>query len=187
MTQFAAVLKAAIDDSGFSQREIARRADGLEQSSLSRFLGGDLPRKETLDQLCRVFPRHVQHLTAAYLTDLIPEAAAKFVAVSTVQEEGIGRHEYRVGEVPVGSILAKDLLTLGRAAMRKPNLAKMLNYFASLERGEDPHPDYYEPDEPTRNLREDPRYLSAKEELENRKRPSAKPSRRSKKRPSDGD
>ena len=168
MTQFAAVLRAAMTDMAVSQEELAERT-GTSQPSLSRFLlGNGLPKAASLERICREFPENVREaLIAAYLTDQIPPSAASLVQVTTVKESGDGKTHYHPGRAPVGSLLRRDLDVLERRAIKDPTLAKMINYLASMVEGISPSTDYFEPEE-TGSVREDPRVKEARRKLSER-------------------
>ena len=140
MGRFPDALRTALAERGWSQSELARRSKAVNQSTIGRYLAGtDLPKPGTLDSLCEPFPVEVREgLTAAYLTEHIPASVRERVKVSIVQENGEPPVELNPEQPMPGSELERILHTLGREAIRNPNLFHILDHLAAPLEGRKP-------------------------------------------------
>lgn len=166
MSQFSSALRVGMEKMGWSQTDLFARTKTITRPSISRYLSGtELPKRTTLEQICRQFPERIREdITSAYLTDQIPPSASKLVAVTSIAGGVEAEPKYIAGRPAPGSILYEDLETLGQHAIKDPNLAKVLNYWAASLRGVAPSPVYYGPDADW-NIAEDPLVIEARRQV----------------------
>jgi transcriptional regulator with XRE-family HTH domain len=133
MSNVSAALSAALDDLGWSQTELAQKAD-INLGMLNRYVRGTgVLGEDNLQRLLSVLPEPQNRmLLAGYLRDLIPPGKEQLVSILT---NSILREEAPILPEGLEPELADALGFLARKAQIHTEVKDMLVGFTKLIRG----------------------------------------------------